>query len=371
MRQTEDAIPTPTDESARKPEGRARGVNLRDVAEAASVSVATVSMVLNNNPRISRATHARVQRVMDKMGYKPNRLAQSLSSKYTQVLAVLLPDLRHALADAYFGEVISGISERCNALGYKLILEQAKPAYIAERKHLDIYDRRFVDGVLLLGTNDHQPYLADFDPMTYPALVIDNRPNVGNLDYVMCDYASGATQVMNYLLQLGHRKIALITAAPEVATASLVRTIYEQKLTDAGVSVVPSLIADGQFTEEGGAEACRTILQRHPDITAVMAGNDKMALGAMHLLSRLGKQVPHDISIVGFDDLHHAAFVNPALTTVHLPLHQVGMLATDRLIERIRGRREPVREVLPTHLVVRDSTAMARTMSRDENEASD
>lgn len=354
------------------PTGRA--VNLRDVASAASVSVATVSMVLNHNPRISRATHARVQRVMERLGYQPNRLAQSLSSKYTNVLAVMLPDLRHAFADAYFGELISGICDRSKKLGYKVMLEQATPQFIGERKHLELYDRRFVDGVLLLGTHDLHDYLNDFDPMTYPALVVDNNPRAGELqalDHVMCDYASGAHQALNYLLQLGHTKIGLITGASEITTARTVRSIYEQKLAMAGASPEPTQIVDGQFTEEGGAEACRQILAAHPDITAIMAGNDKMAIGAMHLLHRVGKDVPRDVSVIGFDDLHHAAFVNPSLTTVHLPLDQVGAMATDRLIERIHGRSEPVREVIGTHLVVRESTGMARGARREEFEAAD
>ncbi|MFT3786227.1 MAG: LacI family DNA-binding transcriptional regulator [Tepidisphaeraceae bacterium] len=355
----------------------ARGVNLRDVAEAAQVSVATVSMVLNNNPRISRATHARVQRVMEKLGYQPNRLAQSLSSRYTNVLAVLLPDVRHAFADAYFGELVSGIMDRANKLGFKIMLEQAKPEFLAARKHLELFDRRYVDGVLCLGTNDHNTFLSDFDPDSYPSLVVDNCPEIDGMpvgrpiDHVMCDYDSGVTQAMNYLIQLGHRNIGLIMAAPEIATTRRVRDIYKQKLAAVGVTPADTLMVDGQFTEEGGAEACRQLLANHKDLTAILAGNDKMAIGAMHLLNRLGIDVPKDISIVGFDDLKHAAFVNPALTTVHLPLYQVGALATDRIIERIHGRRESVSETISTHLVVRDSTAMVRTASRGAFEDSD
>jgi LacI family transcriptional regulator len=364
-------IDDPAGIRSRRPDRTGRPVNLRDVATAASVSVATVSMVLNHNPRISRATHVRVQRVMEKLGYQPNRLAQSLSSKYTNVLAILLPDLRHAFADAYFGELISGICDRAKKLGYKVMLEQATPQFIDERKHLELYDRRFVDGVLLLGTHDLNAYLTDFGSVTYPALVVDNDPAGAGLDYVMCDYESGAHQALNYLLQLGHRKIGLIAGAAEITTARSIRSIYESKLTAAGVAPAPTQVVDGWFSEEGGAEACRKIMKSHPDVTAIMAGNDKMALGAMHLLHRMGKDVPRDISVVGFDDLHHAAFVNPSLTTVHLPLDQVGAIATDRLIERVHGRPEPVRETIGTHLVVRDSTAIARGALRTEFESAD
>ena len=366
----EEDIALPT--RPRRADRPGRGVNLRDVASAANVSVATVSMVLNHNPRISRATHARVQRVMEKLGYQPNRLAQSLSSKYTNVLAILMPDLRHAFADAYFGELISGICDRANRVGYKVMLDQATPQFIGERKHLELFDRRYIDGVLLLGTHELHTYLDDFNPAIYPALVVDNAPIVGDeLDHVMCDYASGATQAMNYLLQLGHRKIGLIGGGLEITTARTIRSIFEQKLTAAGSPPEPTQIADGQFTEEGGAEACRQILRAHPDVTAIMGGNDKMAIGAMHLLHRMGKDVPKDVSVIGFDDLHHAAFVNPSLTTVHLPLDVVGATATDRLIERIHGRSEAVRETIGTHLVVRDSTGIARGALKTEFESAD
>src|SRR6187200_3109369 len=129
----------------RRGHGRARSVSLRDVAKLADVSVATVSMVLNDNPRISRATQLRVRQVMDETGYRPNRLAQSLSGRYTQVLAVVLPALRHGFGDAYFGELISGICDRAGKLGYKVMLEQAKPDFIKDREHLEVFERRYID----------------------------------------------------------------------------------------------------------------------------------------------------------------------------------------------------------------------------------
>jgi DNA-binding LacI/PurR family transcriptional regulator len=335
-------------------------VSLRDVARQAKVSVATVSMVLNDNPRISRATHMRVQRLIERMGYQPNRLAQSLSSRYTGVIAVLVPALRHAFADAYFGELISGICDRAGKMGYKVMLEQAKPEFIKDQKHVQIFERRYVDGMLCLGTNDRNHFLEDFAGDRYPVLVVDNYFDQWKLDYVACDYRSGAEQVMNYLLQLGHRRIALLSAAPEIRTARDIRNVYMERLEAEGAAPEESWIEDGKFTEEGGADATRRILERHPDVTAIFAANDKMAVGALHLLSRMNVDVPRDISVIGFDDLQHAAFINPSLTTVHLPLYQVGVQSCEKLLERVRGRAEKVAETLSTHLVVRDSTAMAR-----------
>jgi LacI family transcriptional regulator len=336
----------------------ARPVNLRDVAKRAKVSVATVSMVLNENPRISRATQMRVQQIIDLMGYRPNRLAQSLSSRYTGVLAVMLPALRHGFGDAYFGELISGICDRAGKLGYKVMLEQAKPEFIKNRDHIAIYERRYVDGTLCLGCNDRHHFLADLSDRKYPLVVVDNYLRQWNLDYVVCDYRAGTEQVMSYLIQLGHRKIGFINAAPEVRTARDRQEVYENRLRGVGVEINPAWMEDGQFTEQGGAQAAKRILEAAPDVTALFAGNDKMALGAMHFCTRRGIRIPADISIIGFDDMQQAAFVNPSLTSVHLPLYEAGALSCERLIERIRGKIDRVAETLPTHLVVRESTAM-------------
>lgn len=339
---------------------RGKAISLRDVAKLANVSVATVSMVLNENPRISRATQLRVQQVIDQTGYRPNRLAQSLSSRYTRVLAVVLPALRHGFGDAYFGELISGVCDRAGKLGYKVMLEQAKPEFVRARGHIEIFERRYVDGILALGCNDRHHFLADFSDRRYPLIVVDNYLPQWNLDHVVCNYRQGAEQVMNYLLQLGHRKIGFINAAPEVCTSRDRDEVFRSRLKHAGSEINPAWVQDGKFTEAGGAEAAERILTEAPDVTAIFAGNDKMALGAMHYCNRNGLRVPEQVSIIGFDDMQHAAFVNPALTSVHLPLYNVGAIACERLIERIRGKNDRVSEVLPTHLVLRESTGMAR-----------
>ena len=346
------------DAPARRP--RRGGTNLRDVAAEAQVSVATVSLVLNDSARISRGTKQRVRAVMDRLGYQPNRLAQSLSGKYVKAVAAVLPDLRHAFADAYFGELLRGITDAAADRGFKVFLEQATPAFTEGNKHVELFERRYVDGVLLLGHTDKSLYVNDFARGGYPAVVVDNRLDLGvegggELGHVVSDYAGGARQAMSYLRQLGHEKIGLIEAAPEIATVRAIKSAW-QEATNGN----PSLVADGRFTEQGGAEATELLLSRHNDLTAVLAMSDKMALGCTHLLRQRRFLVPRDVSVIGFDDLPHAAFLNPALTTIHLPLYDVGRRGCDRLIDRVEGKAVHITDTLPTHLVVRDSTAMAR-----------
>jgi DNA-binding LacI/PurR family transcriptional regulator len=161
---------------------------------------------------------------------------------------------------------------------------------------------------------------------------------------------------MTYLEQLGHTKIGLIHGSPEVFTARVIIDIFKHRQPDLDASY----FIDGRFTEEHGITAAAALMDRHPDLTALFCGNDKMALGAMRCLTQRGIRVPQDVSIIGFDDIPYARYVTPSLTTVHLPFYQAGDVACERLIQRIRGRAERINETLPTHLVLRESTALAR-----------
>lgn len=344
---------------------RSRGtkrVGIREIAAKAEVSVATVSMVLNDNPKITGETRAKVNKVIDQLGYRPNRIAQSLSSKYTNILAVLMPTLRHTMADPYFGELISGICDKAARLGQKVMLEHAKPDFVREKRHIDLFDRRYIDGILCIGFSDKHTFLNDYAGRGDYAMMVNN---VGfGLDHVVCDYASGAEQIMTYLLQLGHRRIGMVHGSPDVYTMRQMMQTYQKSILHATGSDQNVMLIDGRFTEEHGYAATAKLLDQHPDITAIFAGNDKMALGALHCAAERGLSVPGDLSIVGCDNIQYAAFVNPALTTVNTPLYDIGMLACERLVDRIRGRKRPVAEVLPTHLVLRDSTSMARQPGR-------
>ena len=338
----------------------AKPVGVREVARRAKVSPATVSLVINDNPRISASTQKRVRKIMDQLGYRPNRLAQNLGRRRTQTLAVMLPSLSHAFADRYFGEIISGIWDQAVKRDYKVMLEQATPQFIDDRRHIQLVESRFVDGVLCLGNSDRHMFLTDFAAGKHPMIAVNCYFPQWDVDYVVCDYRSGAEQAMNYLLQLGHRRIGMISGSKWVRTARDVVEIYQQKLCEAGIDPLPTWHEDGLFTEDGGFEAARRLLTNHPELTAILAGNDKMAIGAVHYLNNANKKVPSDVSVVGFDDMQDAAFANPALTTVHLPLYECGVLACESLIDRIGGTTDPVRTVLEAHLKVRNSSGIAR-----------
>jgi len=360
-------------ESKRLPR-RQKPVRLCDIAQAAGVSIATVSLVLSENPRISAVTQQRVRKISQRLGYRPMRAAQAVAGRTSTALAVLLPaqtgDERASLSDSYFGELTSGITEKASEMGYSIIFDRVSPEFVRRRQHLTMLDDRAAAGTLLLGFNDHHRFIDDYDAATHPVVVVDNKLERGEHDFVGCDYRCGAQQAMNYLLQLGHRKIGLLVSSAGGRNVRDIVSVYRSAMADHGIRPGEGLVADGQFTEAGGDEAADKILRRHSDVTAILSACDNMAVGAIHAAVRRGRSVPGDLSIVGFGNLRHAAFLNPALTTVQLPLQQVGARACERLIERINGTRKTISsEYLPTHLIIRKSSALAHDLPLADSSA--
>lgn len=366
----EDVSPSQVDSATRSlPMAKRKAVNIKDVARESGSSLTTVSLVLNKRDRrISEATRDRVLQTVQRLGYRPSRLAQGLQSQRTYFLAILVPQLRHAFADAYFGEIISAIHDHARSAGYKVLLEVADEDFLGTRQHLELFDRHFVDGILCLGVTNRDEYLSDFErrdseqtARPRPVIIVNNYLPGHRFNFVRCDYHEAGRMACAYLLELGHRAIALIHGAAEVQTTHDFRAGIEEALARAGLKLTPQQIEDGFYTEEGGAEAAAKLLKRDRAITAIIAGNDKMAIGAISNLKESGLRVPTDVSVVGCDDMHHAAFCDPPLTTIHTPIYEMGERACDRLLDLIEGKVASVEETHPVTMCVRKSASAPRT----------
>jgi LacI family transcriptional regulator len=215
--------------------------------------------------------------------------------------------------------------------------------------------------MLCLGVTSKDEYVRDFAAGRPRAVLVVNNYLPGiRLNHVRCDYYQAGLLAAEHVLTLGHRRIGLIHGASEVQTAWDLRKGVEDAVAKAGLALPASCIEDGLYTEEGGAAAAVALLKREPELTAVLTGNDKMAIGAISGLKEIGKRVPDDVSVIGCDDMHQAAFCDPPLTTVHAPIYEVGRRACERLIQLIEGQAELVEETLPVHLTIRKSTVRAR-----------
>jgi DNA-binding LacI/PurR family transcriptional regulator len=337
--------------------------SIRDVARESGVSLTTVSLVLNkNDERISDSTRQRVLEAMERLAYTPSRLARGLPNRRANTLAVLVPALSHALADVYFGEVISGIYDAAADAGFRLLLEVARREYIRRREYMTLLDDCSVDGILFIGaTEDHQ-WLAEFDGTDKPMMIVNNHFRQWSLRHFECDYPEAGRLAADHLTTLGHARIGHVCGPSEVvATSRDLTDSFSRRLAERGVRLDPKLIVSGEYQVEGGKSACDQILERDPRVTALFCSNDKMAIGAYQALRGRGVKPGVEVSVMGCDDIPQAALADPPLTTIRLDFFRVGFESCRRLLERIKGEAPngSAGERLPVTLVERASTARA------------
>jgi len=335
---------------------------IADIAEEAGVSQSTVSLVINNNPRISEETRARVLAAIERNGYKPNIQARGLAMRSSRVISVVLPDIPHVFAETYFGELLGGIYAGASESGFKILMDIAGMKFIRTQDYLNILETQQADGMLFLGATNYDQFLSVFHEKRYPFLLVNNYFPHWNIDHVAADYEHAAKLAAHHLLGLGHRKIGLITGT-NVQTAVEFLNTFEGCLKEAGVPAEDMPWADGRYSEKFGFEAARVIMTLNPGLTAIMCGNDTMAVGAMHYIKSRGLRIPEDISLMGIENLPTAMLTTPKLTTISNHLHDVGVAASKQLLALARRETPSVREKIKGELILRESTGPAK--SRD------
>ena len=326
---------------------------IREVAESAGVSYATVSHVINNTRLVSPETRERVLAAMDALNYRPNALARSLRQGKTHTLGLVLPDS----ANPFFAEISRSIEDEAFKEGYSVFLCNTELDTQRELFYVDVLSKKQVDGIIFVAAGDQADSLDFLVRRNMPVVMIDRYlPNV-EVDAVLTDNQLGGYLATRHLLELGHTRIACI-AGPSSITPSAERIIgYRRAVQEAGLPYEESLILRGDYHAQSGMDIAHSILKMQPRPTAIFALNDLMALGALRAAAEAGCSVPGDIAVVGYDDLEIARFTNPPLTTVAQPKREIGARAIQLLIERMSLKDSPrSRLVLPPELIVRRST---------------
>lgn len=339
--------------------------SIRDVARESGVSLTTVSLVLNKNDhRISEATRQRVLEAMERLSYTPSRLARGLPNRRANTLAVLVPALSHALADVYFGEIISGIYESAADAGFRILLEVARREYIRRREYITLLEDCSVDGILFIGATEEHKWLSEFDGTDQPVMIVNNHFSQWKLHHVVCDYPAAGRLAADHLRDLGHERIGHICGPSDmVLTSKELTDAFIERLGERGVRLSDTHVVEGQYLIETGKVACDELLARDPRLTAIFCSNDKMAIGAYLSLRAKGLRPGLDVSIMGCDDIPQAALSEPALTTIRLNFFQVGVESCRRLLRLIQEGSENGAEGqrLGASLVERASCAAPRS----------
>jgi len=337
-------------------------VTIKDIAKAAGVSVTTVSRALNGYDDVSEKTRARIKKLAEEMKYRPNAVARSLVSKKTRTIGVIMSEMsRQGSKDAFAYELLCGINDRSGELDYEILLFSTTPNKQRKKSYSDLCRERNVDGAILYGLRTTDPYLEEvLNQSRFPCVLIDIPLSGEWVGHVTSDNIDGAKQAVRHLAELGHRRIAMINGHAEAAVSKERLTGYVMGLQELNLPFDPSLVYDGRFSEDGGAEAMERILDEHPDVTAVFSASDLMVLGAMKTLEKRGLSIPADISIVGYDDIEIASYCTPKLTTIRQEKYDLGYQAAQLVIDMLEGRKVAHKIVLRNRLIVRESTAKPR-----------
>jgi DNA-binding LacI/PurR family transcriptional regulator len=313
---------------------------LEVVAARAGVGRGTVSRVINGSPQVSERARQAVQRAIEELGYVPNRAARSLVTRRTDSIALVVSEPEdRVFAEPFFAGVVRGISAELADTPLQLWLAMTTSS--AERGRVERHlTAQHVDGVLLLSLHGDDPLPGKLEASGLPTVVGGRMIGAEVQSYVDVDNAGGAQLAVDHLLERGRRTIATITGPQDMHVGVSRLTGYREALEAADVRVDEDLIGFGDFSESSGVAAMRKLLERRPDLDAVFAASDPMAIGAMQVLKVRGRRIPDDVAVVGFDGSPMARHTDPPLTTVHQPAEAMGRNMVRLLLARIRG--EPV-----------------------------
>jgi LacI family transcriptional regulator len=332
-------------------------VTMEDVAERAGVSVTTVSHVVNATRPVSNDLRQRVLAAMEALGYRPNLLARSLRRGHTHTVGMILPDN----VNPFFAEVARGVEDEAFARGYSVILCNTDGDVEKEGRYATLLAEKRVDGILFVAAGGGTEQVHALVARGVPLVVVDREMPDLPVDQVLTDNARGGWLATQHLVALGHRRIGCITGPSDLTPSAQRVTGYRRALEEMGIPADERLVVRGDFQYASGYDAARRLLALDEPPTAIFACNDLMAVGAISAALALGRRVPADLSIVGFDDVGLARFANPPLTTVRQNTYEMGKAAVELLLERVREQNvAPRRRVLETSLVVRSSTAAPR-----------
>lgn len=329
--------------------GFLRLVRIKEVAEKAGVSVATVSRVLNQHSSVSEKTRRKIEEAINELNYRPSLLGRNLRTKESRLLLVIIPDI----SNPFYTEIINGIEETALKKGYNILLCNTDSNLEREEMYFDLMKNRVADGAILMDQTIPTEKIAAL-ASEYPIVQCSEYTEDERITYVSISNEAASYQAVKHLLQIGKKKIAFINSDEQFLYARERRAGYERALTEYNIPINSDLMRNtGGVSFEHGKQAMNSLLKHRPD--AVFAVSDVLAIGALKEININSFSVPDDIAIIGFDKIDFSNMTNPPLTTISQPMYKMGATSAELLINKIRGE-EVENMILEHELVIREST---------------
>ena len=322
-----------------------------DVARHAGVSKTTVSRVVSDGGQgVSLETQHKVEASIQALGYEYNALAGGMRSKRTNLIMLAIPDI----INPFWPEVARGIQDVMDLEGYGVIFANSDWSGKREVDFLRLARRNGLDGMLI---NPIQVSNAELVDSGLPTVILGLSPDYPDFDMVGSDSHGATLSALEFLYQLGHRRIALLHGRPQGRPRQARLEAYQEFFKAHNLNLQPEWIIEVPFAHAGGERGMQQLAQQQPRATAVLASNDVIAIGALHAAVTLGLKIPEDLSLMGIDDIDAASLTIPLLSTINKPKYRIGQQAAHLLLERMRGAKRPPRRIaIPCQLVERNST---------------
>ena len=328
---------------------------MADVAKEAGVSVATVSRLLNNQETVSPETAARVFAAIEKLDYEPNILARNLRKNESRVILIISPNV----TNPYYAHILSGIGDVATKLGYSALICNTEDDEEREREALDMLRKHRADGAILMASNLSGEWLLNYS-REFPIVQCSEFDPQVDIPHVSIDNYQATRDAVQYLVDLGHRSIALISSENQYMSTKLRMQAYRDTLEKNNISINNDYIicASRDYSFKSGKSKAKELLNVSPRPTAIFCISDTLALGAITAAKELGLAVPQDVTVVGFDDVDHTTMFHPYITTVAQPCYELGQQSAYLLYSQMRQEPNMPRQLVMDHkLIVRESSA--------------
>jgi LacI family transcriptional regulator len=302
-------------------------LTIDDIAKLAGVSKATVSYVINDKPGVSQDLRCKIKKIIEDCNYVPNSAARGLAGEKTHFIGLVIPDV----SDMFYANIIRGVEKTSNKYNYLLNLYTTHGEEEKEQRVIKLINSNMVDGLIIMAYYIKDNFIDFLKNEGIPFVFIDYPTKDEEIYSVVVDNESGAFEATEYLISLGHQKIAFLEGH-EAAWDSRARFMgFLKALTANSIEFNPLLVEKGNFTREGGYKATKKLLEKGEEFTAIFASNDQMAIGAVRAIKEKGLKIPDNISIIGFDNIEASSIIDPPLTTVMQPIYEIGKKATEIL----------------------------------------
>ena len=325
-------------------------MTIRKIAELAGVSVATVSRVINNDPRVLKETKEKVMKVIDETGYVPNEVGRNLSKSKSNMILVVVP----TILNPFYSKILKGIEERASEFGYGVLTAVTHLKPETEKKYLDMLRSKQVDGAITLYSTFGKQTM---DELAEHYSIVEACEHIrgSNVSYTIIDNESAAYEAVTNFIQRGHKRIGLITGSYYKCSEQARGSGYEKALRDAGISYDERYVQVAEYTYETGAEACEKLLRLEDHPTAILTVSDSVAIGAINKISEFGLSV-NDVEVMGFDNTSITKMYMPTISSIAQPRYELGVVAVDLLMEKMSNPDTINKSViLPHEIIYRDS----------------